>query len=57
MPCFLVSCDYQLISAQISFGTIFWPAVSEYLDELIEVLIQKEAPFVRDKLLFHKIFL
>jgi len=30
----------------ISFGTIFWPTVSEYIDELIETLIEKKAPFI-----------
>jgi len=30
----------------ISFGTVLWPSVSEYIDELIEALIEKEAPFI-----------
>ena len=37
-----------MIFSQISFGTLFWPSVSEYVDELIEVLIEKKAPFVSD---------
>ena len=39
--------SYYMISSQISFGTLFWPSVSEYIDELIEALIEKKAPFVR----------
>ena len=31
---------------QVSFGTLHWPAVSEYLDELIEALLEKDVPFV-----------
>ncbi|KAF8797535.1 UDP-Glycosyltransferase/glycogen phosphorylase [Phlegmacium glaucopus] len=30
----------------ISFGTIFWPTVPEYVDELIEALIEKKTPFI-----------
>jgi len=30
----------------ISFGTIFYPTVSEYVDELIEAFIEKKAPFI-----------
>jgi len=30
----------------ISFGTIFWPPVLEYIDELVEALIEKKAPFI-----------
>ena len=45
---FLVPCELQLTDAQISFGTVYWPAVTEYIDELIEVLIEKKAPFVSD---------
>ena len=46
---FLPSSNYNyIISPQISFGTLFWPSVSEYIDELIEALIEKKAPFVRD---------
>jgi hypothetical protein len=32
---------------QVSFGSVHWPPVSEYIDELIEALIAKKAPFVR----------
>ena len=34
------------------FGPFHWPAVPEYVDELIEALIAKKAPFVRWLLLF-----
>ena len=34
---------------QISFGSIFYPPASEYVDELIEALIEKKAPFVSAK--------
>jgi len=30
----------------ISFGTVFYPSASEYVEELIEALIKKNAPFV-----------
>ncbi|KAF9486599.1 UDP-Glycosyltransferase/glycogen phosphorylase [Pholiota conissans] len=30
----------------ISFGTVFWPTNMEYIDELIEALIEKELPFL-----------
>ncbi|KDR73136.1 hypothetical protein GALMADRAFT_722028 [Galerina marginata CBS 339.88] len=30
----------------ISFGTIFWPTVPEYVDEVIEALVEKNFPFV-----------
>jgi len=30
----------------VSFGTINWPSVSEYVDELIDALIEKKAPFI-----------
>ena len=33
--------------SQISFGSFHWPSVPEYVDELIEALISKKAPFVR----------
>ena len=45
-----------IISPQISFGTIFWPSVSGYVDELIEALIEKKAPFVSDSCFAHIIF-
>ena len=31
---------------QVSFGSLHWPSVPEYVDELIEALIDKKAPFV-----------
>ena len=33
--------------SQVSFGSFFWPSVPEYVDELIDALIEKKAPFVR----------
>jgi len=30
----------------VSFGTINWPSVPEYVDELIDALIEKKAPFI-----------
>jgi len=33
--------------SQVSFGSVHWPSVPEYVDELIEALIAKKAPFVR----------
>jgi len=30
----------------ISFGTLYWTTVPEYIDELIDVLIEKKAPFI-----------
>ena len=33
--------------SQVSFGSFHWPSVPEYVDELIEALIAKKAPFVR----------
>jgi hypothetical protein len=33
--------------SQVSFGALFWPSVPEYVDELMEALIAKKAPFVR----------
>ena len=44
-PSFWVPTTYSC--PQVSFGTIFWPSVSEYIDELIEALIEKKVPFVR----------
>jgi hypothetical protein len=43
-------------SLQISFGTNFFPSEPEYVEELIEALIEKKAPYVSDGLLFHAIF-
>ena len=37
--------------SQVSFGSFYWPSVPEYVDELIEALIAKKAPFVRRQLL------
>lgn len=43
---FLSGLSYNyIISPQISFGTLIWPSVSEHIDELIEALIEKKAPF------------
>jgi hypothetical protein len=39
-------------SSQVSFGSSHWPSVPEYVDELIESLIAKKAPFVRWRMLF-----
>jgi hypothetical protein len=39
-------------SSQVSFGSFYWPPVPEYVDELIESLIAKKAPFVRWRMLF-----
>ncbi|KAJ7678554.1 UDP-Glycosyltransferase/glycogen phosphorylase [Mycena rosella] len=30
----------------ISFGTVFWPTAQEYVDELVEALLEKKAPFI-----------
>ena len=38
---------FNFFFSQVSFGSLFWPPVSEYVDELIEALIAKKAPFVR----------
>ena len=43
-PFFCISTKY--ISTQVSFGTSFYPSASEYVEELIEALIEKKAPFV-----------
>ena len=43
--------------SQVSFGSLFWPPVPEYIDELIEALIAKKAPFVRLELLFTQSFM
>ena len=47
---FLLGSNY-IISRQVSFGTLNWPSVSEFVDELIDALIEKKAPFVRWQLL------
>ena len=36
-----------IVFSQVSFGSFHWPSVPEYVDELIESLIAKKAPFVR----------
>ena len=38
---------YRHNFSQVSFGSYHWPLVPEYVDELIEALIAKKAPFVR----------
>ena len=38
---------------QVSFGSAHWPPIPEYVDELIEALIEKKAPFVRLTAAFH----
>ena len=45
-PCFCVRTHMHDFS-QVSFGSFFWPSVPEYVDELIDALIEKKAPFVR----------
>jgi len=37
---------------QISFGTNCWPTVPEYIDEVIQALLETEIPFVRFFLLY-----
>jgi hypothetical protein len=32
---------------EMSFGTIWWPSVLEYVDEVIDALLEKRVPFVR----------
>ena len=51
---FLFHCvrTYIYNLSQVSFGSLFWPSVPEYVDELIEALIEKKAPFVRWRLFF-----
>jgi hypothetical protein len=46
---FSISLEFitHIFFSQISFGSTFWPPVPEYIDELIEALIAKKAPFVR----------
>ena len=45
-PFFCIPAKYKF--PQISFGTTFYPSNSEYVEELIEALIEKKAPFVSD---------
>jgi hypothetical protein len=44
---FLLRSNLHTNSSQVSFGSYLWPSVPEYVDELIEYLIAKKAPFVR----------
>ena len=44
---------FNVFFSQVSFGSLFWPPVSGYVDELIEALIAKKAPFVRLLAAFH----
>ncbi|KAJ7210379.1 hypothetical protein GGX14DRAFT_550973 [Mycena pura] len=30
----------------ISFGTVFWPTVNDYVEELVEALLEMKAPFI-----------
>ena len=53
---FLLHSDQVNCSPQISFGTIFYPSVSGYVDELIEALIEKKAPFVSGSCFVYNIF-
>ena len=49
----LFQCGRNFINfSQVSFGSLHYPSVPEYVDELIEALIAKKAPFVRRHLLF-----
>ena len=36
-----------IVFFQVSFGSYYWPPVAEYVEEVIEALIEKRAPFVR----------
>ena len=40
-------CNFIHNFIQVSFGSYYWPSVPEYVDELIEALFEKRAPFVR----------
>ena len=39
---------------EMSFGSILWPPVPEYVDEVLETLLEKRVPFVRFEILFHE---
>ena len=52
---FFVAFQLNKFLFQISFGTTFYPTVPEYVDELIEALIEKKAPFVSDSCFTHDI--
>ena len=54
-PLSFLRSDFIHKLSQVSFGSFHWPSVPEYVDELIEGLIAKKAPFVRCQLLFHTI--
>ena len=57
--CISLCISHSNLLLQISFGSIFYPPVSEYVDELIEALIEKKAPFISAKktfLSFYQIF-
>jgi hypothetical protein len=41
------SCMVSQNDNQISFGTVFWPTAQDYVDEVVDALIEKEFPFVR----------
>ena len=43
---FGVELIHKHLFSQVCFGSLFWPPVPEYLDELIESLIEKKSPFV-----------
>jgi hypothetical protein len=47
LPVILVSSDQFLLYYQISFGSIHWATAPEHIDELIDALIERKAPFVR----------
>ena len=53
-PLFFLCSNFIHKIFQISFGSFYWPSVPEYVDELIEALIAKKAPFVRCQLLFRQ---
>ena len=46
-PFCCVRTHVHIIFSQVSFGSYFWPSVPEYVDEMIDALIEKKAPFVR----------
>ena len=37
---------YEIWTSQMSFGTAFFPSAPEYLEEVLEALIEKKFPFV-----------
>ena len=46
-PVFFLCSNFIHKFSQVSFGSFHWPSIPEYVDELIEALIAKKAPFVR----------